>query len=52
MHLSRCPMMYGNYYFPDCGLPFVEARFHNLYRPSETLGVGVDVGRRTVSGAK
>jgi UDP-glucose 4-epimerase len=32
--------MYGNYYFTHCGLPFVTARFQNVYGPGEILGAG------------
>lgn len=32
--------MYGNYYFQRCGLPFVKARFQNVYGPGEILGAG------------
>src|SRR5438105_15581976 len=32
--------MYGNYYFLRCGLPFVKARFQNVYGPGEILGAG------------
>jgi len=32
--------MYGNYYFMRCGLPFVRARFQNVYGPGEILGAG------------
>jgi nucleoside-diphosphate-sugar epimerase len=32
--------MYGNYYFTRCGLPFVRARFQNVYGPGEILGAG------------
>jgi UDP-glucose 4-epimerase len=32
--------MYGNYYFLRYGLPFVEARFQNVYGPGEALGAG------------
>jgi nucleoside-diphosphate-sugar epimerase len=32
--------MYGNYYFQRHGLPFVTARFQNVYGPGEILGAG------------
>lgn len=32
--------MYGNYYFLRRGLPFVKARFQNVYGPGEILGAG------------
>lgn len=32
--------MYGNYYFQHYGLPFVKARFQNVYGPREMLGAG------------
>ncbi len=32
--------MYGNYYFQRFGLPFVKARFQNVYGPREILGAG------------
>lgn len=32
--------MYGNYYFMRYGLPFVKARFQNVYGPREILGAG------------
>ncbi len=32
--------MYGNYYFVRHGLPFVKARFQNVYGPGEILGAG------------
>jgi nucleoside-diphosphate-sugar epimerase len=32
--------MYGNYYFLHRGLPFVKARFQNVYGPGEILGAG------------
>ncbi len=32
--------MYGNYYFTRHGLPFVRARFQNVYGPGEILGAG------------
>jgi UDP-glucose 4-epimerase len=32
--------MYGNYYFQRYGLPFVKARFQNVYGPHEILGAG------------
>lgn len=31
---------YGNYYFMRHGLPFVKARFQNVYGPREVLGAG------------
>lgn len=31
---------YGNYYFMRHGLPFVKARFQNVYGPGEILGAG------------
>ncbi len=31
---------YGNYYFKQHGLPFVKARFQNVYGPREVLGAG------------
>jgi nucleoside-diphosphate-sugar epimerase len=31
---------YGNYYFKQNGLPFVKARFQNVYGPNEILGAG------------
>jgi nucleoside-diphosphate-sugar epimerase len=31
---------YGNYYFTRHGLPFVKARFQNVYGPGEVLGAG------------
>ena len=31
---------YGNYYFRQYGLPFVKARFQNVYGPREILGAG------------
>jgi nucleoside-diphosphate-sugar epimerase len=33
--------LYGNYYFSRRGLPFVKARFQNVYGPGEILGAGV-----------
>ena len=33
--------MYGNYYFARHGLPFVKARFQNVYGPGEILGAGL-----------
>jgi nucleoside-diphosphate-sugar epimerase len=33
--------MYGNYYFTRYELPFVRARFQNVYGPGEILGAGV-----------
>jgi UDP-glucose 4-epimerase len=32
--------MYGNYYWNRHGLPFVKARFQNVYGPREILGAG------------
>jgi len=32
--------MYGNYYFKMYGMPFVKARFQNVYGPREVLGAG------------
>jgi UDP-glucose 4-epimerase len=32
--------LYGNYYFQRYGLPFVKARFSNVYGPREILGAG------------
>jgi len=32
--------MYGNYYFARHNLPFVRARFQNVYGPGEILGAG------------
>lgn len=32
--------MYGNFYFTSAGLPFVRARFQNVYGPREILGAG------------
>ena len=32
--------MYGNYFFRRNGLPFVKARFQNVYGPGEILGAG------------
>lgn len=32
--------MYGNYYFARYGMPFVKARFQNVYGPGEILGAG------------
>jgi UDP-glucose 4-epimerase len=32
--------MYGNFYFARYGLPFVKARFQNVYGPGEILGAG------------
>ncbi len=32
--------MYGNYYFQRHGMPFVKARFQNVYGPREILGAG------------
>ena len=43
--------MYGNYYFTRHGLPFVKARFQNVYGPREILGAGRWRGTPTRSGA-
>jgi UDP-glucose 4-epimerase len=32
--------MYGNYYFTRYAMPFVKARFQNVYGPGEILGAG------------
>jgi UDP-glucose 4-epimerase len=32
--------LYGNYYFTRRGVPFVKARFQNVYGPREVLGAG------------
>jgi nucleoside-diphosphate-sugar epimerase len=32
--------MYGNFYFQRHGMPFVKARFQNVYGPREILGAG------------
>lgn len=32
--------MYGNYFWTHDGLPFVKARFQNVYGPGEVLGAG------------
>jgi UDP-glucose 4-epimerase len=32
--------MYGNYYYTRQGMPFVKARFQNIYGPREILGAG------------
>lgn len=32
--------MYGNFYFKTYGMPFVRARFQNVYGPNELLGAG------------
>lgn len=32
--------LYGNYYFGRHGIPFVKARFQNVYGPGEILGAG------------
>jgi len=32
--------LYGNYFFQRCKLPFVKARFSNVYGPGEILGAG------------
>lgn len=33
--------MYGNYFYKQQGLPFVKARFQNIYGPREILGAGI-----------
>ena len=33
--------MYGNYFFRQNNLPFVKARFQNIYGPREFLGAGI-----------
>ena len=33
--------LYGNYFWKHFGLPFVKARFSNVYGPREILGAGV-----------
>ncbi|MGB0370669.1 MAG: NAD-dependent epimerase/dehydratase family protein [Opitutales bacterium] len=33
--------MYGNYYYTHCEMPFVKARFQNVYGPGEILGAGM-----------
>lgn len=33
--------LYGNFYFHHHGIPFVKARFQNVYGPGEILGAGV-----------
>jgi UDP-glucose 4-epimerase len=38
--------MYGNYYWMRHGLPFVKARFQNVYRPGEIWVLGGGAGRR------
>ncbi|MGF1530282.1 MAG: NAD-dependent epimerase/dehydratase family protein [Puniceicoccaceae bacterium] len=38
--------MYGNYYFTRYGMPFVKARFQNVYGPGEVLGSGQWRGTR------
>lgn len=38
--------MYGNYYFLRYKLPFVRARFQNVYGPGEILGAGAWRGTR------
>lgn len=38
--------MYGNYFFQRTGLPFVKARFQNVYGPREILGAGQWRGTR------
>ncbi len=38
--------MYGNYYYSQHGLPFVKARFQNVYGPGEILGAGKWRGTR------
>jgi UDP-glucose 4-epimerase len=37
---------YGNYYYTSYGLPFVKARFQNVYGPREVLGAGSWRGTR------
>jgi UDP-glucose 4-epimerase len=37
---------YGNYYYTSHGLPFVKARFQNVYGPREILGAGQWRGTR------
>ncbi len=32
--------LYGNFYFKQYGLPFIKARFQNVYGPGEVLGAG------------
>ena len=32
--------LYGNFFFTSCKLPFVKARFQNVYGPREILGAG------------
>lgn len=32
---------YSNYYWKQCGLPVVKARFQNVYGPGEVLGAGM-----------
>ncbi len=32
--------MYGNFYWKNSGLPFIKARFQNVYGPHEVLGAG------------
>jgi nucleoside-diphosphate-sugar epimerase len=32
--------MYGNFYFTNLAMPFVRARFQNIYGPREILGAG------------
>ncbi len=32
--------LYGNYYFSRLGVPFIKARFQNVYGPGEVLGAG------------
>jgi UDP-glucose 4-epimerase len=32
--------MYGNFFYTSAGLPFVKARFQNVYGPGEVLGAG------------
>lgn len=38
--------MYGNYFFTQYGMPFVKARFQNVYGPREILGAGSWRGTR------
>ena len=33
--------MYGNYYFQHSNMPFIKARFQNIYGPREILGAGI-----------
>ena len=43
--------MYGNYYFTRHGLPFVKARFQNVYGPREISAPAAGAAPRTPSGA-